>query len=114
MPSCSIIALMLLPIFTHSISKNNEPLEAIYPLYDTIPYSDPAEIQTKGGLTTQTKEKEQICKRAHVYDKIYDAQQLVPSSIQIDHDTAADSNPKTVIENVPKDGNQMLEDDDKL
>ena len=106
---------MLLPTFAHSISENKEQLEAIYPLYDTIPYSDPAEIQTKGGLTTQAKEKERIYKRAHVYDKIYDAQQLVHGSIQTDHDTAADSTPNTstVMEDVPKDENQTLEDDNK-
>lgn len=80
----------------NSISEDNEKLEAIYPLYDTIPYSDPAEIQTKGGQTVQAQ------KRAHIYDKITyeDAQQSSTSRL---NDTAADS--KNVIETstVPKD-----------
>ena len=84
----------------------------MYPLYDTILYSDPAEVRTKGDLTTKAYDsKERTYKRSHIYDKIYEDVQQLCSTIQ--RDTAADSNSKNVMENVPKDEIQVLEDDNK-
>lgn len=73
------------------------------PFYDTIPYSDPSEVRTKGG---QAHEMEQIHKRAHIYDKIIyeDAQQPSCSN------TSAIRN---VMENVSKDESQVLENSNK-
>ena len=82
----------------------------MYPLYDTILYSDPAEVRTKGGLTAQAYDsKERTYKRAHIYDKIYEDIEQPYTTIQ--RDTAADSNSKNVMENVPNDEIQVLEDD---
>ena len=78
----------------HSISGDNELAD---PLYDTIPYSDLAEVQTKG---TQVHGKKRTHKRVHIYDKIIyeDAQQ------PIQRDTRAAA--KNVMENVSKDESQ--------
>ena len=43
-------------------------MEAIDPLYDTIPFSHPA---------VQTTEKVQIYKRAHIHEKVYEDIQLI-------------------------------------
>ena len=100
-----------LPHIAQFISNDNEQFEAIDPLYDTIPYSDPTEVRAKGDLTAQAYEKEWAHKRPHIYDKIYEDIQQPSSSIQ--KDTAADSNSKSVMKNVPKDEIQVLEDNDK-
>ena len=86
----------------YSISSDNELV--VDPLYDTIPYSDPSEVGTKG---RQAHEMERIHKRAHIYDKIIyeDAQQPSYS------DTSAVRN---VMENISKDESQVLENNNKL
>ena len=67
--------------------KDSEQSEAIYPLYDTIPYSDSAQVRTKGGPThevAQAYEKGQTCnlKRIHIYEGIHEDVRLTeqPSS----------------------------------
>lgn len=79
-------------------------MEAIDPLYDTIPYSGPAEVWTT--------EKAQIYKRAHVYEKIYEDVQLTKEPPK---DTAVKHIPGNVAKNIniPKDKIQVSENDVK-
>ena len=73
--------------FAANIRRDSEQPEAIYPLYDTIPYSDPAQVQTKGGPTHQVaqgyeKGQARKLKRVHIYERIHEDVQLIeqPSS----------------------------------
>ncbi len=78
-------------------------------MYDTIPYSDPSEVQAKGALTAQAHEKEQTHKRPHIYDKMIYEDAHRPSS-SILKDTSA---VKNMMENITKDESQVLENNDK-
>lgn len=98
-------------------SKESEQSAAMYPLYDTIPYSDPAEVRSKGGPASkdsQGGEKTQTHKRAHTYEKIYDDVQQPSSSMH--KDITVKLSPKIVIENVSIDEIQLqiLENDDSV
>ena len=53
--------MVMLPTLT--VTTCRKPPETIDPHYDTIPYSDPAQVQTN--------ERAQIYERDHSYEKIY-------------------------------------------
>ena len=79
-------------------------MEAIYPLYDTIPYSDPAEVRTN--------EKAQIYKRAHIYEKIYeDVEPTKQPPIDLTVKHISGNVAETT--NIPKDEIQVSENYDK-
>ena len=90
-PSCNV----------YSISSDNELV--VDHLYDTIPYSDPSEVRTKGG---QTHKMEWIhIKGAHIYDKLIYEDAHRPSSSVL--------NDISAVRNVTKDEIQVLENNDK-
>ena len=61
-------------------SEENDKLEAMDPLYDTIPNSDPAKVQTKA-VTAQAH------KRAYLHDKLHEDIEPFYSSVQNDMST---------------------------
>ena len=74
------------------------------PLYDIIPYTDPAEVRTN--------EKARIYKRAHIYEKVYEDVELTE---QPSKDKAVNPKPENVEKNIREDEilNQVSENSDK-
>lgn len=72
------------------------------PLYDTIPYSDPAEVQTM--------QKAQIHKKAHVYEKVN--YEVVEMPEQPSKDAAVSPTPGNAVKSITKDDIQVSENHD--